>query len=80
MALPRCDDWEFVPMTRDTRSQEPEMTIVLRVRNSIGGWIVQDGATMGPFLVKEQALHLAHGMAAAIRRNGDQAEVIVEDD
>lgn len=76
----RAESIWIAPMTRRTPSRDSGMTVVLRVRYSAGGWIVQDGATMGPFLAKEQALHLAHGMAAAIRSSGDQAEVIVEDD
>ena len=45
-----------------------------------GGWMVLGAlAPMGPYHSKEQAVHLAEGMAAAMRLMGDEVVVRVKD-
>jgi len=45
-----------------------------------GGWMVLGApAPMGPYNSKEQAVHLAEGMATAMRLMGDEVVVRVKD-
>ena len=52
--------------------------IVFTVSKSDAGWFVFDGSAIGPFISKAHAVELAEGMAAAIVRSGQEAEVVVE--
>jgi hypothetical protein len=49
------------------------------VENTERGWmILSESQPMGPFFSKEHAVDLAEGMAAAMRRMGDQVVVRVK--
>jgi hypothetical protein len=54
-----------------------EREIVFTVREFPGGWVVEDGVTIGPYFSKARALDLAEGMALAIRDTGQAARVII---
>jgi hypothetical protein len=62
-----------VQLAMTTQPQE----MIFTVRESPGGWIVQSGATNGPFLSKARALDLAEGMALAIQATGQAARVVL---
>lgn len=53
---------------------------VFVVREVPEGWLVENGATLGPFFSKERAMDLAEGMAVALRATEHSAEVVVADD
>lgn len=63
-----------------TNSAQMAKKITFRVRSTPSGWVVQDGTPLGPFHTKEQALDLARGMVAAIRRSGLEADYVIEED
>lgn len=53
--------------------------LTFHVSRAAGGWIVRADEQIGPVLDRQGALDLAHGMAAALRRTGDDAEVILDE-
>lgn len=52
--------------------------MVFTVVEEATGWFVNGGESLGPFFSQERALDLAHGMVAAIRAMGEEAELVVE--
>jgi hypothetical protein len=52
---------------------------VLRVVSTFGGWVVENGSWTSAVMSKDNALNLAEGMAAAVRRTGEMTRVVVED-
>lgn len=54
--------------------------LTFQVRPTPSGWVVQDGTPIGPFRTKQQALDLAEGMVAAIRRSGLEADYVIVDE
>lgn len=52
---------------------------ILRVVPTFGGWVVQNAAWTSAVMSKDNALDLAEGMAAAVRRTGETVRVVVED-
>lgn len=53
--------------------------IIMRVRQTAGGWLVEDGRTFGPFASREQAMNLALGMAQVLNQAGESASVEIEE-
>jgi hypothetical protein len=52
--------------------------MIFTVVEEATGWFVNGGESLGPFFSRERALDLAHGMVAAIRAMGEEAELVVE--
>lgn len=52
--------------------------IIMRVRETAAGWLVEDGRTFGPFASREQAMNLAFGMAQVLKEAGESASVEIE--
>jgi hypothetical protein len=50
----------------------------IEVKKTPAGWIVVDGATIGPFALKSRAIDLAEGMVAALRAAGETVELVVD--
>ena len=48
------------------------------IRKVAGGWVVEDGSTLGPYISRERALDLAEGMVAALRSAGEDVHLVDE--